>query len=223
MNKSKSKDLVKELEKKGVKFFNKKRIDIRGSLKCGSNVKIDINNIFVGDVFIGDGVKIGANCIIKNSKIMNNSHIKDFTLIEESEIGESCVIGPYARLRPKAIIKKSVQIGNFVEIKNSIIGDNSRINHLTFIGDSFLESNVTFGAGCITCNHDGIGHNSLTVREGAYIGSGCNLISPIEIGAQATIGSGSTITEDVPPNTLTVCRTQKQTVIKNWSGPKKNG
>lgn len=214
--------IINKLENEGVKFFNKERVEIRGSLRCGVGIEIDINTIFIGNVTLGDGVKIGSSCIINNSTILNNTLVKDFTLIEESKVEEYCIIGPYARLRPKSKIEKNVQIGNFVEIKKSVIGEGSRVNHMTFIGDTFVENNVTFGAGCITCNHDGLNHNSIIVRSGAYIGSGCNLVAPIEIGTNATIGSGSTITENVSSNSLTICRTKYQTTIKDWTGPRKD-
>ena len=202
--------------KQGVQFTDKSKVVIKGSLKCGKNVKIDINSIFEGDVVIGDNVDIQSNCIIKDSVINDNTVIRPFTSLSGSVVGQNCTIGPYANLRKDSIIMNNVSIGNYVEIKNSRIGSGSRINHLSFVGDTIMMENVTIGAGTITCNHDGKKHNTTLIGKAAYIGSGCKLIAPIEIGSNATIGSGSIITKDVPSDKLTVSRS-KQVVIKNWS------
>ena len=203
----------------GVVVRDPQRLDIRGSLVCGKGVEIDINVVFEGDVLLEDGVIIGANCILRNCKIGKDTQINPFSLVEEAIIGEKSFVGPYGRLRPGTRIGNSVQIGNFVEIKNSNIASRCRINHLSFIGDADLAENVTIGAGTITCNHDGIGVNRTTIEKGAYIGSGCNLVAPLKVNANSTIASGSTITEEVAGDTLTIARS-RQVKIKNWKGPK---
>ena len=203
----------------GVVVRDPQRLDIRGTLVCGKGVEIDINVVFEGDVVLEDGVIIGANCILRNCKIGKDTQINPFSLVEEAIIGEKSFVGPYGRLRPGTRIGNSVQIGNFVEIKNSNIASRCRINHLSFVGDAELAENVTIGAGTITCNHDGIGVNRTTIEEGAYIGSGCNLVAPLKVNANSTIASGSTITEEVAGDTLTIARS-RQVKIKNWKGPK---
>ena len=203
----------------GVVVRDPQRLDIRGSLVCGKGVEIDINVIFEGDVILEDGVIIGANCILRNCKVGKDTQINPFSLVEESIIGEKSFVGPYGRLRPGSRVGDSVQIGNFVEIKNANVASMCRINHHSFVGDADLAENVTIGAGTITCNHDGIGINLTTIEEGAYIGSGCNLVAPLKINANSTIASGSTITEEVAGDTLTIARS-RQVNIKNWKGPK---
>ena len=203
----------------GVVVRDPQRLDIRGTLVCGKGVEIDINVIFEGDVMLEDGVIIGANCILRNCKVGKDTQINPFSLVEESIIGEKSFVGPYGRLRPGSKVGDNVQIGNFVEIKNANIASKCRINHHSFVGDADLAENVTIGAGTITCNHDGIGINRTTIEEGAYIGSGCNLVAPLKINANSTIASGSTITEEVAGDTLTIARS-RQVNIKNWKGPK---
>ena len=203
----------------GVVVRDPQRLDIRGSLVCGKGVEVDINVVFEGDVLLEDGVIIGANCILRNCKIGKDTQINPFSLVEEAIIGEKSFVGPYGRLRPGTRIGNSVQIGNFVEIKNSNIASRCRINHLSFLGDDDLAENVTIGAGTITCNHDGIGVNRTTIEEGAYIGSGCYLIAPLKINGNSTIASGSTITDEVAGDTLTLARS-RQVTIENWKGPK---
>ncbi len=195
------------------------RLDIRGTLVCGKGVEVDINVVFEGDVLLEDGVIIGANCILRNCKIGKDTQINPFSLVEEAIIGEKSFVGPYGRLRPGSKVGDNVQIGNFVEIKNANVASMCRINHHSFVGDADLAENVTIGAGTITCNHDGIGINRTTIEEGAYIGSGCNLIAPLKINANSTIASGSTITEEVPGDTLTLARS-RQVTIENWKEAK---
>jgi len=164
---------------------------------------------------------IGANCILEDSVIGASSKIKPFSLIEGATIGSNTFIGPYGRIRPGTILEDFVQIGNFVEIKNSVIKSNSRINHLSFIGDSDLGRRVTIGAGTITCNHNGIKINRTRVGENAYIGSGCNLIAPIEIGSNATIAAGSTLDKDAPCDHLTIARARQKSILPSNKSVKK--
>jgi bifunctional UDP-N-acetylglucosamine pyrophosphorylase/glucosamine-1-phosphate N-acetyltransferase len=211
--------IVLELMCNGVDIADPEQIYIRGKLVCGNNVKLDVNVIIEGDVMLGDDVTVGANTILRSCSIGNGTTINPFSLVENAYIGEHCFVGPYGRIRPDVVIGDSVQIGNFVEIKNANIASKCRINHLAFIGDADLAENVTIGAGTITCNHDGIGVNRTTIEDGAYIGSGCNLVAPLKVRANSTVASGSTITEDVAGDSLTIARS-RQVNIKNWKGPK---
>lgn len=207
------------LVQSGAYVQNPELLHIRGTVRCGKNVKFDLNVIVEGDVSLGDDVTVGAHCILRDCSIGKGTVVHPFSLIESAVIGEDCFIGPYGRIRPGALVGDSVSIGNFVEIKNSNIADKCRINHLAFVGDSDLSERVTIGAGTITCNHDGIGVNRTIIEEGAYIGSGCNIVAPLKINANATVASGSTITDDVAANTLAVARS-RQVKIENWNGPK---
>jgi len=210
---------VYALMAEGVSVADPEQIYIRGKLQCGINVKLDVNVIVEGEVVLGDDVVVEANTILRDCKICSGSVVKSFSLVEESTVGAGSFVGPYARIRPNSDIGYSVQIGNFVEIKNACIGSNSRINHLSFVGDADLGQNVTIGAGTITCNHDSVGVNHTTIYEGAYIGSGCNLVAPLTVNANATVASGSTITDDVVGETLTVARA-RQVTVEGWMGPK---
>jgi bifunctional UDP-N-acetylglucosamine pyrophosphorylase / glucosamine-1-phosphate N-acetyltransferase len=203
----------------GVVVRDPQRLDTRGTLVCGKGVEIDINVIIEGNVMLEDNVIIGPNCILRNCTIGKSTQIYPFSLVEDSVVGDHSFVGPYGRLRPGTKIGDNVQIGNFVEIKNTKIASKCRINHHSFIGDADLAENVTIGAGTITSNHDGIGINRTIIEDGAYIGSGCNLIAPLKINANSTIASGSTITDDVAGDTLTLARS-RQVTIKNWKGPK---
>jgi len=204
--------------RQGVRIHDPARIYIRGTLKCGSGVTIDSNVIIEGNVILGNNVKIGANSILRTSRIGDGTQINPFSLVEQSSVGAASFVGPYARIRPGSVIGDHVQIGNYVEIKNSRIGDGSRVNHHTFIGDALLADHVTVGAGTITCNHDGVAINRTIIERGAYVGSGCNLVAPLHIGENAIVGAGSTIVRDVPAAKLTLAR-QRQTTIENWRGP----
>ena len=210
---------VIELMATGVDVQCPKQLHIRGTIICGKNVKIDLNVIIEGDVRLGDDVVIGANNILKDCTIGKGSVVTPCSLVEDAAIGENCFIGPYGRIRPDVSIGDYVSIGNFVEIKSANISSKCRINHLTFVGDADLAESVTIGAGTITCNHDGVGTNRTTIGEGAYVGSGCNLVAPLKVNANATIASGSTITKEVAADTLTIARS-RQVKIENWKGPK---
>ena len=210
---------VFELMLTGVKVNNPELLHIRGIISCGKNVKIDLNVIIEGKVRLEDNVSIGANSILRDCTIGKGTMINPFSLVEGSIIGENCFVGPYGRIRPDVSIEDHVSIGNFVEIKNSNIASKCQINHHSFVGDSDLAEQVTIGAGVITCNHDGAGVNRTVISRGVYVGSGCNLVAPLKINANATIASGSTITEEAAADTLTIARS-RQIKIENWKGPK---
>ena len=210
---------VFELMLTGVKVKNPELLHIRGMVSCGKNVKIDLNVIIEGDVRLGDNVSVGAHSILRDCTIGKGTMINPFSLVEGSVIGENCFVGPYGRIRPNVSVGDHVSIGNFVEIKNSNIASKCQINHHSFVGDSDLAEQVTIGAGVITCNHDGAGVNRTVISRGVYVGSGCNLVAPLKINANAMIAAGSTITDEVAADTLTIARS-RQVKIENWKGPK---
>lgn len=209
-----------ELMAQGATLADPGRLDIRGQLKVGRDVFIDVNCVFVGEVVLADGVNIGPNCVIENSTIGVGSTIKANSVLEDSTVGCNCDVGPFARLRPATVLANGAKIGNFVEIKKARIGENSKVNHLSYVGDSELGSNVNVGAGTITCNYDGANKHKTTIGDGCFIGSNTALVAPVTIGENATVGAGSTVTQDVKPNQLTVAR-GKQRNIDNWERPRK--
>ncbi len=212
--------LVDELMTQGVGFADPARVDIRGTLNCGKDVFIDVNAIFEGDVSLGDGSRIESNNLIRNSKFGANTVIHSNCHIEGATAGDDCEIGPFARLRPGAELANKVKIGNFVEVKKSTIADGSKVNHLTYIGDAEIGTGVNVGAGTITCNYDGANKHKTTIGDDVFIGSGVNLVAPVEIGKGATIGAGSTITRAVAENQLAVERS-KQVSVAGWKKPTK--
>jgi acyl-[acyl carrier protein]--UDP-N-acetylglucosamine O-acyltransferase len=203
----------------GVRLRDPESIRIRGELTCGTSVEIDLDVIIEGRVTLEDGVRVGAHSIVRDARIGQHTRIEPFSIVESSSVGEHSLVGPYGRIRPGSTLGDRVQIGNYVEIKSSRIGSGSRINHHAFIGDADLADDVTIGAGTITCNHDGVGHVHTVIERAAYIGSGCQLVAPVRIGAGATVGAGSTITRDVPAAKLTVARS-RQLTIDQWRGPR---
>lgn len=211
---------AKKLLDQGVTLADMSRIDIRGQLDCGRDVEIDINCIFEGHVQLEDGVKVGAHSILKNVKVAAGSTIAPFSLIEAAEIGKNCRIGPYARIRPGTRLADEVHIGNFVEVKNSTIADGSKANHLSYIGDSVVGKNVNIGAGTITCNYDGANKYQTIIEDDVFVGSDTQLVAPVKVARGSTIGAGSTITKDTPPETLTLSRA-KQMSIDGWKRPVK--
>ena len=212
--------LVDELMTQGVGFADPTRVDIRGKLKCGKDVFIDVNAVFEGDVSLGDGTRIESNNLIRDSTLGQGTIVHPNCHIEGTTTGNDCEIGPFARMRPGASLANKVKVGNFVEIKKSTVADGSKVNHLTYIGDSEIGAGVNIGAGTITCNYDGANKHKTRIGDGVFIGSGVNLVAPIEVGAGATIGAGSTITKAVTENSLTLARS-KQMVIPGWKKPVK--
>lgn len=211
---------AQKLMQQGLTLIDYRRFDCRGKLDFGTDCLIDINVILVGNVVIGNNVIIEANCIITDTIIGDNSTIYANSIITQAHIADNVAIGPFARIRPDTQIASGAKVGNFVEVKKTIIGKNSKINHLSYIGDGIIGVAVNIGAGVITCNYDGINKQQTNIADDAFIGSGSQLIAPVNIGAGATIGAGSTITKDTPKQTLTLSRV-KQTSIKNWRKPTK--
>ncbi len=212
--------IAENLMLNGVTLFDPHRIDVRGTLACGKDVEIDINCIFIGDVKIADGVSIGPNCIIENSSIGANSVVLANSIIESSMIAEEVSVGPFARLRPGTELKDKSKIGNFVETKKTVVGEGSKINHLSYVGDSILGKKVNVGAGTITCNYDGINKFVTEIDDGVFVGSNTSLVAPIKIGKDSTIGAGSTITKEIADGQLAIARS-KQKNIDGWQRPTK--
>jgi len=209
-----------ELVSLGTHIIDPSRIDIRGKLIVGKDVTIDVGCIFEGDVTLGDNVYIHPYCVLKNCKVGNQTIIESFSYIESSDIGRLNKIGPYARIRPGTTLGNDVHIGNFVEIKNSSIDQNSKVNHLSYIGDADIGKFVNVGAGSITCNYDGANKHRTIIEDDVFIGSNSQLVAPIKLGKGSTIGAGSTITKDTPVNQLTLSRA-KQININGWKRPSK--
>ena len=212
--------LVHELMGQGVGFADPNRVDIRGELKCGKDVFIDVNAVFEGKVSLGDGAQIESNNLIRDSVVGAGSVIHSNCHIESAVMGADCEIGPFARLRPGAELADRVKIGNFVEVKKSTIADGSKVNHLSYIGDTTVGKGVNIGAGTITCNYDGANKHQTVIGDNVFIGSGTQLVAPVEIGEGATIGAGSTISKPAPANALTLERS-KQITLSSWKPPQK--
>ena len=214
--------LVDELMTQGVGFADPARVDIRGTLTCGKDVFIDINAVFEGDVSLGDGAHIESNNLLRDSKLGAGTVLHPNCHIEGAITGDNCEIGPFARIRPGAQLANNVKIGNFVEVKKSTIADGSKVNHLTYIGDTEIGTHVNVGAGTITCNYDGANKHKTTIGNDVSIGSNVNLVAPVKVGDGATIGAGSTISKPAPANELTVARA-RQVTVKGWKKPTKKG
>jgi bifunctional UDP-N-acetylglucosamine pyrophosphorylase/glucosamine-1-phosphate N-acetyltransferase len=209
------------LLKKGVTLLDPARIDIRGQLETEKDVTIDVGCLFEGQVQLGEGVKIGAYCIIKNANIAAGTAIAPFTHIDDATIGENSKIGPYARLRPGTVLSNETHIGNFVELKNAQVDTGSKINHLSYVGDASVGKNVNIGAGVITCNYDGANKFRTVIEDNVFVGSDSQLVAPVTIRQGATIAAGSTITKDTPADALTLCRAREQKSIIGWKRPVK--
>lgn len=212
--------LADSLMRGGVTLIDPARLDIRGAVTHGMDVHIEPNVILEGRVVLGNNVRIGANCQLKDCEIGDNTVIKPNSLIDDAKVGAGAEIGPFARLRPGTVLADSVHIGNFVETKKAVLGKGSKANHLAYLGDAEIGSGVNIGAGTITCNYDGVNKHLTTIGDNAFIGTNTSLIAPVTVGAGATTGAGSAISKDVPENTLAVAR-GKQVVIESWQRPVK--
>lgn len=200
---------------KGVNMVDKSRIDIRGELICGKDIRIDANVVFEGRVEIEDQVTIAANCVIKNSVIKKGAIIHEFSSVDGAVIGEQAQVGPFARLRPGAELGCCSKVGNFVEMKKAQLGNGSKVSHLSYVGDAIIGEKVNIGAGTITCNYDGVNKHQTIIDDGAFIGSGTQLVAPVHVGASATIGAGTTLRRNAPAGELTLTAVQQKT-ISGW-------
>ena len=212
-------NIANQLMDAGVSLADPARIDVRGTLECGTDVFIDVGCVFEGCVTLAVGTKIGPYCVIRNSVIGKNVSINAFSHLDGAKVGNHSVVGPYARLRPGADLANDVHIGNFVEVKNSKIAANSKANHLAYVGDSIVGSRVNIGAGTITCNYDGVNKHQTIIEDDAFIGSDTQLVAPVRVGRGATLGAGTTLTKDAPPNQLTVSRAKQISIP--WQRPVK--
>ena len=213
-------NIAERLLEQGVTLADPARIDVRGTLTCGRDVSIDVGCVFEGNVEIGEGASIGPYCVIRNARIAAGVQIRPFCVIDEASVGTQSQIGPFSRLRPGAELADDVHIGNFVEVKNAQIGQSSKANHLAYIGDSTVGARVNVGAGSITCNYDGANKWRTIIEDDAFIGTDCQLVAPVRVGAGATLGAGTTLTKDAPAGKLTISRV-KQTTIEGWQRPVK--
>jgi len=204
----------------GVAIRDPSRFDARGDVRFGRDCSVDVNAVFEGPVTIGDRVHIGPGAVLRRCRVADDVVIHPFCVIEDADVGNGCRIGPYARIRPGTRLAADVHIGNFVEIKNSELGTGSKANHLAYVGDSTVGSDVNIGAGVITCNYDGANKHRTEIEDEVFVGSNSQLVAPVHIGRGATIGAGSTITGDVPAGNLAVSRAKQQN-ISGWKRPRK--
>jgi bifunctional UDP-N-acetylglucosamine pyrophosphorylase/glucosamine-1-phosphate N-acetyltransferase len=209
-----------ELMLAGVTVADPARLDVRGKVAAGSDVYLDINVVLVGNVKLGNRVKIGPNCYIRDAEIGDDTEVFPNCVIDTAIVGPGCRIGPFARLRPETELQRDVHIGNFVEVKKTTMGAGSKANHLTYLGDATIGEKVNVGAGTVTCNYDGANKSPTVIGDGAFIGSGTMLVAPVKVGANATIGAGSTVSREVPADKLTVART-RQVTVEGWKRPVK--
>ena len=211
---------ARELLLAGVTLVDPQRFDLRGRLRHGQDVEIDVNVIVEGDVVLGDNVRVGANTVLRNVVVDDNVEIFENCVLEDAHVGPGSRIGPYSRLRPGARLVGGAHVGNFVEIKKSVIGQGSKVNHLTYVGDAEIGADVNIGAGTITCNYDGANKHKTTIADRAFIGSNTSLVAPVTVKEGATIGAGSVLSKDAPANKLTLTRA-RQITSDNWKRPTK--
>jgi bifunctional UDP-N-acetylglucosamine pyrophosphorylase/glucosamine-1-phosphate N-acetyltransferase len=212
--------LAERLMDEGLTLLDPSRFDCRGQLTVGSDCVVDVNCVFEGNVRLGNDVHIEANCIIRDAVIGDGVRIHANTVIEDAEIGEACHIGPFARIRPGSKFARGARVGNFVETKKALVGEGSKINHLSYVGDAEIGTHVNIGAGTITCNYDGVNKHKTLIHDQVFVGSNSALVAPVVIGEGATIAAGSTITQDVPARNLGLAR-ERQRNIDGWQRPKK--
>jgi len=211
---------ARELMVAGATLVDPARIDIRAEVTLGRDVFIDANVLLEGKVTLGDRVRVGPNVVLRDVTIGADSVIHPNSVLEQSELANGCLIGPYARIRPGSKLGANTHVGNFVELKKTVLGEGSKANHLTYLGDAVVGKGVNIGAGTITCNYDGVNKSTTTIEDGAFIGSGNMLVAPVRIGKDATTGAGSTITKDAPDGQLTLSR-GKQMTLEGWKRPEK--
>ncbi|WP_066015275.1 bifunctional UDP-N-acetylglucosamine diphosphorylase/glucosamine-1-phosphate N-acetyltransferase GlmU [Endozoicomonas atrinae] len=220
LERARQQQLANNLMVNGVTIIDPQRLDIRGDVKTGHDITLDINVVLEGRVELADNVYIEPGCVIRNSVIGEGAIIKAHSILEDAVVAAGCEVGPFARLRPGTELKEKARVGNFVEIKKTVIGKGSKVNHLSYVGDSEVGDEVNVGAGTITCNYDGVNKFKTVIGDGAFIGSNSSLVAPVTIGRGATTGAGSTITKDIPDEQLAVAR-GKQRNIEGWQRPVK--
>ncbi len=206
----------------GVTLADPARIDVRGRLHCGRDVTIDVNCVFEGEVRLGNGASVGANCVLRDAIVGAGTEVKPFTHVDGAKIGANARIGPYARLRPGTELADETHVGNFVEMKKTRMGAGSKANHLAYVGDAVIGERVNIGAGTITCNYDGVNKHQTVIEDDAFIGSDSQLVAPVRVGKGATLGAGTTLTSDAPADKLTLSRAP-QVTIERWKRPQKGG
>jgi len=211
---------ARALLEQGVALADPARFDVRGELSCGRDVFIDVNCVFEGTVRLGDNATVGAHCVLKNVTVEAGARIEPFCHMEDAVIGPASRVGPYARIRPGTVTAEDVHIGNFVEVKNSRIAAHSKANHLAYVGDTTVGSNVNIGAGTITCNYDGANKHRTVIEDDVFIGSDTQLVAPVTVKRGATLGAGTTLTRDAPAGQLTLSRA-RQVTIEDWQRPVK--
>jgi bifunctional UDP-N-acetylglucosamine pyrophosphorylase/glucosamine-1-phosphate N-acetyltransferase len=212
--------LAEQLMRQGVNIADAARLDIRGSLTCGEEVFIDVNAVFEGDVVLGNGVSIGANCVLCDVSVADGTVVHPMSHLQETIIGKNCSVGPYARLRPGTVLQEGARIGNFVETKKASIGPGSKVNHLSYIGDCEMGAEVNIGAGTITCNYDGANKHKTEIGSGVFVGSNSTLVAPLRIEEQGFVAAGSTVTSAVGKDELAVSRSRQRN-IQGWNRPRK--
>lgn len=208
------------LMKSGVSLRDPARIDVRGTVQCGVDVELDINVILEGTIVLGNNVRIGPGCVLKNCRLGDNTEVAANSVLEDCVIGDHCSIGPFARIRPGTELGDEAKVGNFVEIKKSKLGRHSKVNHLSYIGDSELGQGVNIGAGTITCNYDGVNKFNTIIGDNVFIGSNTALVAPVTVASGATVGAGSVITKDVAEKQLAIAR-GRQSNLDGWQRPQK--
>lgn len=213
-------NIAHALMEAGVTLIDPDRIDVRGELVCGRDVRIDINSVFEGKVTLEDGVCVGPHCVLKNATVKAGVQLLPYCHVDGAEVGANCIVGPFSRLRPGTVLAEDVHVGNFVEIKNSTIAAHSKANHLSYVGDATVGSRVNIGAGTITCNYDGANKFRTVIEDDVFIGSDTQLVAPVTVGRGATLGAGTTLTQNAPPEELTLSRA-RQITIAGWKRPVK--
>ncbi|MEP6485584.1 MAG: bifunctional UDP-N-acetylglucosamine diphosphorylase/glucosamine-1-phosphate N-acetyltransferase GlmU [Rudaea sp.] len=212
---------ARSMGERGLRLADPSRFDVRGDVSFGSDVEIDVDTILEGDVYLGDGVRIGPFTRVRNTRLAAGTDVRAHCDLDGVVTHGACTIGPFARLRPGTEIAAGAHVGNFVEVKNSSIGEDSKANHLSYLGDATIGANVNIGAGTITCNYDGVNKHATVIEDGVFVGSNSSLVAPLTLAKDATIGAGSTITLDAPAGELTVSRA-RQTTIRGWRRPTKS-
>jgi bifunctional UDP-N-acetylglucosamine pyrophosphorylase/glucosamine-1-phosphate N-acetyltransferase len=212
-------NIATRLMLEGVTIIDSARFDVRGTLQCEKDVVIDVNVVFEGNVILEEGVVIAPHCVIKDAHIKKGATILSHTVIENAIVGEKASVGPFARLRPGTELKTNSKVGNFVEMKKTLLGEGAKVNHLSYVGDATIGRGVNVGAGTITCNYDGVNKHKTVIDEGAFIGSGTQLVAPVHVGRGATIGAGTTLRRNAPAEKLTLSMKSQKT-LDNWTPPK---